>query len=165
MRPDGLFEEPLPKDPRVVGDDGRSSLRQSWPLLPCGAEFGARRSTGAGAFTPPDGLFEEPLPTGRCGAPEFGERLQSPLLPPVCPRWSGVDSPVPAPGLFGLCIGEPGRRHVWLEPCCDPLEGRPGAGFIPPGFWPLRSCANVRGLPCPAVEPWLPTMGLKRPSR
>src|SRR5882762_10436468 len=77
-RPDGLFEEPLPNDPRVVGDDGRSGLRQSWLLLPCGAEFGARRSTGA--FTRPDGLFEEPLPTGRCGAPEFGERLQSPVL-------------------------------------------------------------------------------------
>jgi hypothetical protein len=62
MRPDGLLllNEPLPKDPRVVADDGRSSLRQSWLPFPCGAALGARRS--AGVFTRPDGLLEEPLP-------------------------------------------------------------------------------------------------------
>ncbi len=86
MRPDGLLllKEPLPADPRCAGDDGRSSLRQSWLPFPCGAGLG--RFTGA--FPRPDGLllFNEPLPTGRCGAPEFGERLQSPVFPPVCGR-------------------------------------------------------------------------------
>jgi len=26
-------------------------------------------------------------------------------------------------GTFKPCTGDPRRRHVWLEPCCDPLEG------------------------------------------
>ncbi len=109
MRPDGLLllKEPLPTDPRGAGEDGRSSLRQSWLLFPCGAEIGPRRSTGA--VMRPDGLllFKEPLPTDPRGVPKFGERLQSGLPPPACPRWPGFETPVPAPEPFDRCTGGP----------------------------------------------------------
>jgi len=197
---------------RAIAERSARGWRR-WPIEPApilaaaawGAEFGARRSTGAGAFTRPDGLFEEPLPKdrallvtmadqasanpGRCclaepssaradppeppppsgrlshpeptcrGCTGFGERLQSQCCYPFV-RADLIRKPSACSGTFDLYLATRTTPRL-VEPCCDPLEAdQAPVSFLQASgrYDPVQSSR----LPCPAVSA---DDGLKRPSR
>src|SRR5258708_5981587 len=152
--------------PRFAAPDGRSFRRQSWFPFPCGTGVVVRRSVG---------LFPRPvlpligellLTAPCCGGPEFGDRLQSTLPPPRSGR-AGFETLDPAPVALGCCTGVPMRRQDWLfDPGLDPPSRIPALGFTMFEFsTATRPCGIPRTFVSPALDRWLPTMGVKRPSR
>jgi len=141
-----------PLELRGAGDDGRSSLRQSWLPLVCGDELGPRRSTGA--VMRPDGLLllKEPLPAEPRGAGDDGRSsLRQSWLPFPCGAETGPRRPTGA-------FTPPDGLLLFKEPLPTDPRGAPefGERLQSPVFPPV--CPRWPGFESP-----VPLAGLLEP--